>query len=613
MKRLKTKQIITYFVGMLICRVSFAGCYPIIPAYFAAVYLQDQGRAAFTFFLYLGMVLFLPITQTAKYAMAVLVTFVVIKMSEWVNRHCKVTLAAGTAGVATAVLSVFGGVFNWMNDRKPVSGILEGIFIFGLTMVLHRFFYFFFQKKEEKNGAAPQMLPGEERLKTYADSFLGLSQVFSGMSVDKKDFAAEEYGRMKDEIAGKICISCDQCALCWEREKSPIQEYFTALILSIRKNGVPDEKEEKRLRTCCPYTSEVVEEAVRVFEKAKLNMAWYNRLQENREVIAQQLGAMAYIMEDCAKPPEDISAKEEKALAEIRYQAKERGIFVHEGAVYEKKDGKRQLALSVSVKKDGCIPVKELVRAVHAATGWCVRPHRDEKNLIGKERIRLVFEEDTHYHTVHGVARLVKEGASVSGDNFSFQELVDGEFVMSLSDGMGSGSRACKESEMVIELIEKFLEAGFSKETAIRMMNSAMVIRGEDDLFSTVDISALNLYDGNCTFYKIGASATFIRRADCVECLISENLPVGVYHSVEIEKTTRSLLDGDFIIMMSDGVLEYLNVPHPEEAMESIIAGIDTNHPGRFAKQLLDQVLVYTDGKVSDDMTVLVAAVWEKA
>ena len=140
MKRLKTKQIITYFVGMLICRVSFAGCYPIIPAYFAAVYLQDQGRAAFTFFLYLGMVLFLPITQTAKYAMAVLVTFVVIKMSEWVNRHCKVTLAAGTAGVATAVLSVFGGVFNWMNDRKPVSGILEGIFIFGLTMVLHRFF-----------------------------------------------------------------------------------------------------------------------------------------------------------------------------------------------------------------------------------------------------------------------------------------------------------------------------------------------------------------------------------------------------------------------------------------------------------------------------------------
>ena len=150
MKRLKTKQIVTYLLGMLLCRVSFAGCYPIIPAYFAAVYLQDQGRAAFTFFLYLGMMLFLPLTQTAKYAMAVLFTFVVIRMSEWVNKRCTVTVAAGAAGVATAVLSVFGGVFNWMNERSPVSGILEGIFIFGLTMVLHRFFYFFFQKKEEK-------------------------------------------------------------------------------------------------------------------------------------------------------------------------------------------------------------------------------------------------------------------------------------------------------------------------------------------------------------------------------------------------------------------------------------------------------------------------------
>ena len=612
MKRLKTKQIITYFVGMLICRVSFAGCYPIIPAYFAAVYLQDQGRAAFTFFLYLGMVLFLPITQTAKYAMAVLVTFVVIKMSEWVNRHCKVTLAAGTAGVATAVLSVFGGVFNWMNDRKPVSGILEGIFIFGLTMVLHRFFYFFFQKKEEKNGAAPQMLPGEERLKTYADSFLGLSQVFSGMSVDKKDFAAEEYGRMKDEIAGKICISCDQCALCWEREKSPIQEYFTALILSIRKNGVPDEKEEKRLRTCCPYTSEVVEEAVRVFEKAKLNMAWYNRLQENREVIAQQLGAMAYIMEDCAKPPEDISAKEEKALSEIRYQAKERGIFVHEGAVYEKKDGKRQLALSVSVKKDGCIPVKELVRAVHAATGWCVRPHRDEKNLIGKERIRLVFEEDTRYHTVHGVARLVKEGASVSGDNFSFQELVDGEFVMSLSDGMGSGSRACKESEMVIELIEKFLEAGFSKETAIRMMNSAMVMKGADDLYSTVDLCKINLYTGMAKLYKIGAAATFIKRGAEVECITSQSLPVGAQVQMDISVQETKLTGGDFVVMVTDGVLEYLHVKKPEDTMQEIIESIQTNNPGILAKKIMERVMLFTGGKAKDDMTVLAACIWEK-
>ena len=49
----------------------------------------------------------------------------------------------------------------------------------------------------------------------------------------------------------------------------------------------------------------------------------------------------------------------------------------------------------------------------------------------------------------------------VSGDNFSFQMLDNGSCIMSVSDGMGSGYAACKESEMVIDLIEKFMEAGF--------------------------------------------------------------------------------------------------------------------------------------------------------
>lgn len=76
---------------------------------------------------------------------------------------------------------------------------------------------------------------------------------------------------------------------------------------------------------------------------------------------------------------------------------------------------------------------------------------------------------------------------------------------------MGSGSAACKESEMVLDLVERFLEAGFSVETAIRMMNSAMVMKGESDLYSTVDLCMVNLYDGAADFYKIGAAGSFIR------------------------------------------------------------------------------------------------------
>ena len=99
--------------------------------------------------------------------------------------------------------------------------------------------------------------------------------------------------------------------------------------------------------------------------------------------------------------------------------------------------------------------------------------------------------------------------------------------LLGLSDGMGSGSSACKESEMVLDLVERFLEAGFSLETAIRMMNSAMVMKGENDIYSTLDLCMVNLYSGMARLYKGGAAAAFIRREDEVECIASENLPVG--------------------------------------------------------------------------------------
>ena len=95
---------------------------------------------------------------------------------------------------------------------------------------------------------------------------------------------------------------------------------------------------------------------------------------------------------------------------------------------------------------------------------------------------------------------------------------------MCLSDGMGSGMDACRESEIVVELLEQFLESGFTQETAARMVNSALVLKGREGMFSTVDICALDLYTGICSFLKAGAASTFIKRDQLVEVISSEVL-----------------------------------------------------------------------------------------
>ena len=81
---------------------------------------------------------------------------------------------------------------------------------------------------------------------------------------------------------------------------------------------------------------------------------------------------------------------------------------------------------------------------------------------------------------------------AVSGDNFSVFWLPEGRFVAGLSDGMGSGLQACGQSETVLDLMEQFLEAGFSRETAVRMINSSIVLQPEPHI--SVSYTHLDVY-----------------------------------------------------------------------------------------------------------------------
>ena len=159
---------------------------------------------------------------------------------------------------------------------------------------------------------------------------------------------------------------------------------------------------------------------------------------------------------------------------------------------------------------------------------------------------------------------------------------------MCLSDGMGSGMEACKESETVVELLEQFMESGFSQETAAKMVNSALVLKGREGMFSTVDICAVDLYTGVCNFLKAGAASTFIKRDHWVESITSESLAAGLVQQIDFETASRKLYHGDYLIMMTDGVLDALPAQKEEETMKRdhhgcprrFTEGFRTGNPG---------------------------------
>ena len=113
-----------------------------------------------------------------------------------------------------------------------------------------------------------------------------------------------------------------------------------------------------------------------------------------------------------------------------------------------------------------------------------------------------------------------KDGEEYSGDSYSFGKSVGGSYVTILSDGMGSGPDAGRESNATVSLVEQFLEAGLSKETAVDMINSIVALKfDEDEKFSTLDLNVVDLYSGKVDFIKIGAVASFIKRSNSVEVI----------------------------------------------------------------------------------------------
>ena len=140
-----------------------------------------------------------------------------------------------------------------------------------------------------------------------------------------------------------------------------------------------------------------------------------------------------------------------------------------------------------------------------------------------------------------GISRTTKNRSMVSGDSHCFMELEDGKFLIALSDGMGSGPKAECNSKLAIKMLERMLESGFDKCTALELINSSLALRADEETFSTIDMSVIDLYDGNIEFVKLSACPTYIKNNKGVELVQSVSLPVGILKDVDINLYDKKL------------------------------------------------------------------------
>lgn len=362
----------------------------------------------------------------------------------------------------------------------------------------------------------------------------------------------------------------------------------------------------------CPRSVQYYEAVTENYQREKQNLMWDNRMIENRLAVAQQLMEVSKIMENVASDLYDLERGTPQFEEDLRKSLRKCHVILRQAWVMDKVKGRRQVFLTMRARSGQCISMTEISQLLSGVCGSLMVPVNGSRCIVNGEYHTVHFIEDVSYQILYGVARLTREEEKVSGDNYVCRQEDGGRFVMCLSDGMGSGMEACRESETVVELLEQFMESGFSQETAAKMVNSALVLKDQEGMFSTVDICAVDLYTGICNFLKAGAASTFIKRDHWVESITSESLAAGLVQQIDFETASRKLYHGDYLIMMTDGVLDALPSQKEEETMKEIIMDVHEEAPKDLGRGILERVLGYSDYHARDDMTVLVAGVWKK-
>lgn len=344
------------------------------------------------------------------------------------------------------------------------------------------------------------------------------------------------------------------------------------------------------------------------------------KLQENQELLAEHLKEMAHIMAQVAKETCLYHPMGERRYRQMSRLLKESGILLKNFFELEHEDRHLEISLTMRTASDKYtkfgerehISVEDVAGFLSEAMNVKLRAAKGAPIYLTPEWDTYCFFEEPSFHLLTGVAKAVKETEKVSGDNYSFYEEEHGRRVVILSDGMGSGEKASRDSGRVIEMTERLLEAGFRKESALQMVNGALAASGQEENMSTLDICDINLYTAECEFIKVGAACTYIKRGRLVDRLSAQNFPLGVFGQLETETLYRTLQNGDYIIMLSDGILDALSQGIGEEILPEIIGKIEDSNPNEIANQILAYCLKQSRGQIRDDMTVLVTGVWDK-
>ncbi len=514
----------------------------------------------------------------------------------------------GMGKVFTAVgcLALFCALSYWLNvfEATEILGMASACILFIISA-----------EKARKTFAAETVIKGgsydgtrnyiTERLTDCYKGIYALCESFLPTREGNRK-AEKETGELVDKVACIACENCPSCETCWNN--SFYNTYQTLLTLFAACEKKVDASDLPAVfRDYCIRQNEFTDAVNTTYSGHRERLIWKMRLAESRQIAGEQMKTVADMMKSLAEEINNRAGFKENLEKILFYAIRKISSETERVIVEEGETGEYQ----VTVLMKNCEGDRELYEEVTDTVS----------SILGRKMKRRVQEQDgvcklslcekCNFKISAAAAMAIKDDEKISGDSYSFMELPKGGYMIALSDGMGSGKAAGEESRTVIELLEQFAESGLKMDTALKMINSVLVIGADEESFATLDMCYIDMYSGMAEFIKTGAAATFVIRDGKAKAIRSSSLPIGMLKYFDMDKSEYKLKKNDIILMLTDGAAEVID---RDGMSDMILTELMENNKMKDPKDIADYVLESLKDRsgfrIQDDMTVVAARVW---
>lgn len=360
----------------------------------------------------------------------------------------------------------------------------------------------------------------------------------------------DETSALFDRATEQICRRCENMRACWDRDYAATKAVLNDLTPKLKKDGRLEPGDfPVRFSQNCPRLPALTAAINAEARALRYRRQFQSRIRDNRSVAFHQYSDIAAILSDISLELQRDSAMPEQE-ARLRRFLTSQGYHC-QAAVYSDRRGRLRAEISggdtARLLRD-----REHLEKLSAAlkTRLCTRP-----SGCGRDTLSLMEAEPLAASV--GISSLARRGGVPSGDRGAYFKTDDGILHILLSDGMGTGEAAARQSADAVRVLERFLRSGVAPETAVRILNDLLLLKNEDDtVCASVDLVTIDLFTGETHLFKYGAAPSYLKQGSRVRRVRGESLAAGLGlppHDAP-DHIRLTLQPGECAVLVSDGV-----------------------------------------------------------